>query len=97
MGRVFSFEEVEGKRYPTPQHFERVIRMLRDELLHVKGVQSGLLIGSALWGRQNARSDVDCVVLYEEACVEDALLGLNRGLPFYLPIFMEAVKIKTNS
>lgn len=66
MGKVFSWDEIERGEIPQPQDFETVALKIRKELEAADGVIGAILCGSILWNSCNQRSDIDCLVVYDQ-------------------------------
>jgi len=66
MGRVFSWGEIERREVPQIKDFSRVCEEVRHELSRTDGVLGALIFGSAMSERFMERSDIDCLVVYEE-------------------------------
>lgn len=69
MGRIFSFEEIENKQIPSRENFSRVIEILKDDLqgkYSSGSIRAALLCGSVLKGEHSRRSDLDCLIVYNE-------------------------------
>ncbi|MFA6525831.1 MAG: nucleotidyltransferase domain-containing protein [Candidatus Buchananbacteria bacterium] len=66
MGKVFSWEDIAGKRVPELSSFDDLADIMKAEIIGNKDIHGGLLFGSVLWGCHNRRSDLDFLVVYDQ-------------------------------
>ncbi|MDD4333331.1 MAG: nucleotidyltransferase domain-containing protein [Patescibacteria group bacterium] len=66
MGRVFTFEQIKAGEIPKLSAFTTVTDKIRRDLEAMNGVIGAILFGSVSSGTHNLRSDVDCLVLYDD-------------------------------
>lgn len=64
MGRIFTWDEVSSRKVPYEDSIEDVADLLRQRLSNEKGVVFATLCGSVARNDFNIRSDVDCVIVY---------------------------------
>ena len=90
MGRIFTWEEVKDKKIPTLRDFSFVVKLIKQELSHCKGVLSAVLCGSVLWDSFTPRSDIDLVVVYDGKEKNKIINVLQRivcqALCLYVPV-----------
>lgn len=75
MGMVFTWDEVCLERVPESQAHGLVVAMLREAFVH-PSIVAGVVCGSVNYGTHNVRSDIDCMILYNEAN-EDVVTGIE--------------------
>lgn len=78
MGRVFSWEEFVRKEVPAIKDFSSACEEIRYELSNTDGVLGAVIFGSAIGARFMERSNIDCLVVYDEA--RFGILGLLHRL-----------------
>ncbi|HUY62339.1 MAG TPA: nucleotidyltransferase domain-containing protein [Candidatus Paceibacterota bacterium] len=72
MGQVFKWEDVARKNVPQPEAFKAVMEDVRHRLAYEPSIVGAIMCGSVVRGDYTVRSDLDCVVLYEEVLQDDA-------------------------
>lgn len=66
MAKVFTWDAVRNGRIPEPQSFCKMADRLRSEFSGSIAVIAASLLGSFQHGCFNRRSDLDCIVIYDE-------------------------------
>ena len=90
MGQVFTWEDVARGRVPYPEDIQEVVHLVRRRLADEPGVKFATLFGSVVRGDFDIRSDIDCLMVFENAHeaqvrkVTNALSTFAREL--YVPI-----------
>jgi predicted nucleotidyltransferase len=64
MGRIFSIDQMRDREIPSPVNFAMVMDRVRSTLGRSKYVVASQFCGSAAYGTQNPRSDVDFIFIF---------------------------------
>ena len=102
MGRVFTYKQIKQRHIPILGDFPVALQVIRQALESHPGVVAGLQCGSVLEGTHNPRSDVDVVVVYQQANFQNVMEDLQRLTAFawrlhipvqFIPFSLEAAKV----
>lgn len=66
MGKIFSWDEILNKRVPEMNSFSHIAKTIRERLEAIDSILGGIICGSVLKNSHTVRSDIDCLVVYEE-------------------------------
>jgi len=92
VGRIFSLEEITERKIPKLESFTQVIQKLGKELATNKRVDAALLYGSALWRDFSIRSDLDCLVIYNDSAIFSDLKELiTSAKKLFVPLEIVAI------
>src|SRR4051812_17211779 len=87
MGKVFTFGDVDGNRMPLHEDFDTVALKITDVLSVHEAPLAVQFYGSYANSRHGTRSDIDCLILYEERgelveiCRQLKSFGAQRFVP----------------
>src|SRR3989338_10115554 len=78
VGKVFSWDEVVGKRVPEMKDFKVVMEEIKERLEHVDSVTGAVICGSVTRDEHNRRSDIDCFVLHQIYSEQESLRAFQE-------------------
>ena len=95
LGRIFSWEEIEQGKIPKLESFTEIANIIRKDLLPNEKVEAALLCGSVLREDFSLRSDVDCIVIYNDiAVISDLRRLITIAKTEFVPVEMIPIDVR---
>ena len=95
LGRIFSWEEIEQGKIPKLESFTEIAHIIRKDLLPNEKVEAALLCGSVLREDFCPRSDVDCIVIYNDiAVISDLRRLITIAKTEFVPVEMIPIDVR---
>ncbi len=95
MGRVFTGEKIHLKHVPETQRVTHFIAQFRKAAERMDGFRGGILCGSYASGTATARSDIDGILVFDDASFRDAdrfMIAMRaEAAEIFAPIDMRAI------